>query len=86
MKTFICFLLLVTVSLARVAINRCGPVCPTFCLTGHKADENGCPTCFCNQAPVELTQCHTSGMYCRILCPNGMVKDKDGCPLCQCLP
>jgi len=32
----------------------CGPVCQIYCEYGNVLDANGCPTCKCNPAPIDL--------------------------------
>lgn len=58
-----------------VAIAPCPPVCMIYCENGNQLDENGCPTCNCNDElplPVTDQDCNLEQPSCdgyRFVCP-----------------
>ncbi|WP_373049483.1 hypothetical protein [Vulgatibacter sp.] len=58
-----------------------GVLCDVWCEYGHVPDENGCPTCACNEAPAACQP-----VTCELWCEYGFARGPDGCEVCACNP
>lgn len=69
--------------------NTCKCACPSVtctnnCTTGLKIDENGCPTCTCQDDDVPRIVDGCTPMKCNRYCKYGFERDLAGCQLCSC--